>query len=77
MNFPMDYPIYGFFYWLVNTPSVGGFFVGILATSILLLFGYVVRWISLGGQAKETETFTYPTSALHEHGHEPEHEHHS
>ena len=31
MNFPMDYPIFQFFYWLVNTPGLGGIVVGFLA----------------------------------------------
>jgi hypothetical protein len=72
MNWPMDYPIFHFFYWLVNTPTVGGIFVTMMAGSLLLTFGSVLRWIAKGAQAKESETFTYPTSALHEH---PGHEH--
>ncbi len=67
MNWPMEYPIFQFFYWLVNTPGIGGIFVAIMAGSIVFTFGSVLRWIARGGQAKETETFTYPTSGLHEH----------
>ncbi len=66
MNFPMEYPIFQFFYWLVNTPSIGGFVVGILATSILLGYGSVLRWIAQGAESKESETYLYPTSGLHE-----------
>jgi hypothetical protein len=67
MNFPMESPIFQFFYWLVNTPGLGGIVVGILAGSLFLTYGMVLRWISNGAQAKESDTFTYPTSSLHEH----------
>jgi hypothetical protein len=66
MNFPIDNPIFRFFYWLVNTPGLGGIVVGILAGSLLLTYGTVLRWISNGAQSKESETFTYPTSSLDE-----------
>jgi hypothetical protein len=67
MNFPMDYPIFKFFYWLLNTPGVGGIFVGTLASVILLTFGRTLLWISGGAKAEESETYTYPTSAMLEH----------
>ena len=67
MNFPMDYPVFKFFYWLLNTPGLGGIIVSILAGTILLTFGKTLRWIILGGQAAENEVYTYPTSGLHEH----------
>ncbi len=67
MNFPMDYPIFKFFYWLLNTPGLGGIIVGFLASAILLIFGKTLLWISGGGKAEESEIFTYPTSAMQEH----------
>ena len=66
MNFPMDDPIFKFFYWLLNTPGLGGIVVGFLASVILLTFGKTLLWISGGGKAEERETYTYPTSALHD-----------
>ena len=67
MNFPMDFPVFKFFYWLINTPGLGGIVVGFLASLILLIFGKTLLWISLGGQADERDTYSYPTSALHKH----------
>ncbi len=66
MGFPLQYPIFQFFYWLVNTAGVGGIFVVALMGSIGLVYGRVLGWINGGGQAKEKETYTYPTAALHE-----------
>jgi hypothetical protein len=67
MNFPMESPIFQFFYWLVNTVGIGGIVVGVLATSLMLTYASVLLWISNGANAKESETFTYPTSSLHDH----------
>ena len=66
MNFPMQYPIFQFFYWLVNTAGVGGIVAGLVAGGSILSYLLVLRWISLGGRAPETETYAYPTPALHE-----------
>jgi hypothetical protein len=68
MNFPMQYPLFQFFYWLVNTAGLGGLFVVILDGGLFLCCVLIMRWISRGGETNEKETFTYPTSALHKAG---------
>ncbi len=65
MGFPIQYPIYQFFYWLVDTVSVGGIFVIALLVIMLFTYGRVLEWISGGGKSIERETYAYPTSALH------------
>jgi hypothetical protein len=67
MNFPMQLPIFQFFYWLVNTVGLGGIAVSILSGGALLAYGATLRWIHLGGQAKEPEAYSYPDPALHAH----------
>jgi hypothetical protein len=67
MNFPMQYPLFQFFYWLVNTPGVGGVTVALVGGGSLLTYALTLRWIHAGSQAKESDTYAYPTPALHEH----------
>ncbi len=64
MNFPMEYPIFQFFYWLVNTAGLGGIIVGLVGGGSILAYGLMLRWISRGGEG-DVETFAYPTPALH------------
>lgn len=52
MNFPLEHPLFQFFYWLVNTPGVGAAAVGLLIGSAVLAFGLTLRWIF---SAKEQE----------------------
>ncbi len=66
MKFPMDLPLFQFFYWLVNTAGLGGIAVSLVGGGSLLAYGLTLRWINLGSQANETETYAYPTSALHD-----------
>ncbi len=66
MGFPLQYPIFQFFYWLVNTAGVGGIFVVVLFGAISLVYGRMLGWINSGKQAGEKETYAYPTAALHE-----------
>ncbi len=66
MGFPLQYPIFQFFYWLVNTAGVGGIFVLALLGGIGLVYSRVLGWINSGGQAGERETYAYPTAALHD-----------
>lgn len=70
MNFP-DTEIISLLYALINTPTVGGVVVGVLATGIMLSVGITLRWIAQGGQVDEPEVYAYPTPALHSH-HEDE-----
>jgi hypothetical protein len=68
MNFPMDNPLFQFFYWLVNTAGLGGIVVGLVGGGSLLAYALTLRWIHQGGQSDEAETYAYPTPALHNHG---------
>jgi hypothetical protein len=67
MQFPLDNPIFQFFYWLVNTPGLGGLIVGLIVVVSLGAASGALRWIAHGAQVDELETFAYPTPALHEH----------
>ncbi|MBI3762140.1 MAG: hypothetical protein HY260_09805 [Chloroflexi bacterium] len=64
MNFPMQYPIFQFFYWLVNTPGLGGIIVGFVGGGSVVAYALTLRWINDGGQADEGETYTFPTPGL-------------
>ncbi len=66
MGFPLQYPIFQFFYWLVNTAGVGGIFVVVLLGAIGLVYSRMLGWVNSGGQTGERETYAYPTTALHE-----------
>jgi len=65
MNFPMEYPLFQFFYWLVNTPGLGGIAVALVGGGSVLAYALTLRWIHKGAQAEEAETYTYPTPGLH------------
>ncbi len=65
MNFP-DSPIFRVFFWLVNTPGLGGLGVGLIVITSVSAAGGALWWIIKGGQADQTETYTYPTPALHD-----------
>jgi hypothetical protein len=67
MRFPVDSPIFQFFYWLVNTPGLGGLTVGLIVVIAVTAAGSALRWIVRGAQADELETYAYPTPALHNH----------
>lgn len=67
MTFPMEYPIFQFFYWLVNTPGLGGVAVVLLGAGSLLAYGLLLLWIRRGAKADEADIYTYPTPALHRH----------
>jgi hypothetical protein len=72
MNFPMDNPLFQFFYWLVNTSGLGGIAALIVAGGSLTAYALTLRWISMGARVGPTETYAYPTPALFEHGDEKE-----
>lgn len=67
MTFPMEYPIFQFFYWLVNTPGLGGVGVALLGAGSVLAYGLILLWIRKGAQADEADIYAYPTPALHRH----------
>jgi hypothetical protein len=65
MNFPMTQPIFQFFYWLVNTPGLGGVVILLLTLGAALAAVWTLHWISDGSQAEESETYSYPTPSLY------------
>lgn len=67
MNFPMESPVFQFLYWLVNTAGMGGIVVLLVGGGSMLAYALTLRWIALGGQTEDRETYSYPTPALHPH----------
>lgn len=63
MNFPMEYPVFQFFYWLVNTAGLGGIVVALLGGGSVLAYALTLRWIR--SAADERDTYAYPTPGLH------------
>ncbi len=66
MNFPLEYPIFQFFYLLVNTPGVGSLFAALAGGGSLLFYFLTLRRIR-AARDEEGATYTYPTPALHRH----------
>jgi hypothetical protein len=64
MNFPMEEPIFQFFYWLVNTPGLGGIAVGAIVTFSLTCYASALLWIARGAHSDDLETYAYPTPSL-------------
>lgn len=65
MNFPMDLPIFQFFYWLVNTPGIGSLFAAVAGVGSITTYFLILRKIRA---AKDKGvTYTYPTPAIHQH----------
>lgn len=67
MNFPMEYPLFQFLYWLINTPGNGGITVLLVGGGSLTAYFLALRWISRGAEADEAEVYTFPTPSLLEH----------
>lgn len=67
MNFPMEYPLFRFFYWLINTAGIGGIVATFLGVSSITAYVLTLRWIKGGANVEERETYAYPTPALHRH----------
>jgi hypothetical protein len=67
MRFPLDSSIFQFFYWLVDTPGLGGLFVGLIMILWVGAAAGALRWIARGALADEPEEYAYPTPALHKH----------
>jgi len=66
MNFPLEYPIFQFFYQLVNTPGVGSLFAALAGGGSLLYYFLILRSIR-AAKDDESTTYTFPTPALHQH----------
>lgn len=66
MSFPMEYPIFQFFFWLLNTSGLGGLFIVLFAAGLGLVAFLVLRWVEGGRHSQETVTYAYPTPSLHE-----------
>jgi hypothetical protein len=64
MNFPMDFPLFRFLYWLINTPGNGGIAVLLVGGGSLTAYFLALRWITRGAQADEAEVYAFPTSSL-------------
>lgn len=66
MNFPMDNPFFQFAYWLVNTPTLGGIAIGMIALVSLAVYALMLRWV-LGSDEQDPRepVYAYPTPALH------------
>ncbi len=69
MNFPMQYPVFQFFHWLVNTPGVGSAFAALAGIGSITGYFLTLRNIR-AGKDEPGVTYTYPTPALHEHSEE-------
>lgn len=59
MNFPLEQPLFQFFYWLVNTPGIGSAAVALLVGTAVVAFALTLRWIAAGKQDEE-EALPYP-----------------
>ncbi len=66
MSFPNQYPIFQFFYWLVNTTGLGGIFVALLAGGMLVVYARTLGWIGSARKSSEKANFAYPSAALHQ-----------
>jgi hypothetical protein len=62
MNFPLEQPLFQFFYWLVNTPGVGAAVVGLLVGAAVTTFALTLRWIA---SAKDSAQESYPYPLQH------------
>ncbi|GAB4565021.1 MAG: hypothetical protein Kow0047_15240 [Anaerolineae bacterium] len=60
MNFPLEYPVYRFLYWLFNTAGVGGAIVTVIAVTLIVSYGAMLRWIARGAEAPETRSYLFP-----------------
>ena len=66
MNFPTQYPVFQFFYWLVNTPGIGSVFVGLAAVGAVTGYYLTLRHIR-AAKDEHGKTYSYPAPALHHH----------
>lgn len=66
MNFPLEHPIFQFFYLLVNTHGVGSLFAALAGGGSLLYYFLTLRRIR-SAKGDGGPTYTFPTPALHQH----------
>jgi len=59
MNFPMDQPLFQFFYWLVNTPGIGSAVIGLLVGAAVTSFALTLRWIT-SAKSENEEALPFP-----------------
>lgn len=59
MNFPIEQPLFRFFYWLVNTPGIGALIVGLLVGIAFVLYSLALRWIA-AARVEEQEAHPFP-----------------
>ena len=59
MNFPMDQPLFQFFYWLVNTPGIGSAVIGLLVGAAVTIFVLTLRWIT-SAKSESEEALPFP-----------------
>ncbi len=64
MNFPMELPIFQFFYWLVNTAGLGGVITVLVGSGSVLIYTLTHVWFRKGAEADERDTYTYPAPTL-------------
>ncbi len=67
MNFPMENPLFQFFYWMINTPGLGGIAAVVVGGISVLIYASAFRWIWAARGTSDETTYAYPTPALHEH----------
>lgn len=67
MRFPLEYPIFEFLYWLINTAGLGGIIALVLGAGSMAAYYLTLRWIRQGAEANEIQTYAYPTHTLLEH----------
>ena len=64
MNFPLEYPLFRFLYWLINTAGVGGIAVLLIGAGLLTAYLLALGWVGRGAKADEAEVYAFPTSTL-------------
>src|SRR3990172_3049555 len=68
MNFPMEYPVFRFLYWLLNPPGIGGIAIMLLIGGLVTTYLLMLRWVVKGARAEESDQYAFPTSSLIGHG---------
>ncbi len=59
MNFPMEKPLFQFFYWLVNTPGIGSVVIGLLVGATVTVCFLTLRWI-ISAKNESEERLQFP-----------------